>query len=119
MCVTNAVLKESQDWEWRFHLMLCTYCYRDFAHYLPNIRTSRLGLSRCCCAKWPSQIREAMIYLSDFDLRDHRYIEVQSLRSFVLDLNLAVSDTDRARIGGLIDKCDHTTVFSDATQDEV
>lgn len=104
MCVANAVLKNRSDPEWRFYFMLCIYSYRDLAPCYPMSESIAQGLLAIAAENGLVTSAEAALYMDEFDLSGHRDLVEQSRGGFVLDLDLAVSDKEAARIGPLMDK---------------
>ncbi|KAL7934722.1 hypothetical protein V8C35DRAFT_301682 [Trichoderma chlorosporum] len=117
LSVANAVLKNSSDPKRHFYFMLCIYSYRDLAPCFPIFKQIAQGLLAIATECGLVKSAEATRLLDQFNLQRRRGVEEQFRGDFVLDLDLAVSDKERAKLETLMEKFDGMKVLSEQEED--
>ncbi|KAM4062337.1 fungal zn(2)-Cys(6) binuclear cluster domain-containing protein [Hirsutella rhossiliensis] len=117
MYIANAVIQDTEDPQWRGYLMLCLDGYGDLFGAFPvagAIAKSLLSMALRLSVVTSSEARVLMAGI--YEKGAHHPSTEQISASFVVDLDLAVTDRAAAELANLNNSFDDLVMFQEFTQ---
>jgi len=115
--VANSALKETSDVEWRFFFLLCIHSYQNLYPSYRVVEGVIQSLLTMAVSKDAITLSEARQIIQELRDRKSVYVIQERVRGLVVvDLDLAVIDTNAARVNALADKFEELTTFDEFTK---
>ena len=116
MYVANATLMDSVNPECRFYFFLCVRCYQQLHSGYAFIGGIIQGLVTMAWNKGLINTAEAAVFARELQTYgDHKMIESRLTGGYILDLDLAFTDSNAAKVDNLIDQFEQIILFDEFT----
>lgn len=114
--VANAVLKDRNDPEWRFYFQMCIHSYQGLYPSFRAVEAIAQGLLAMAIDSGAITNLEAILMIQMFRENGNWHKLADRPRGgYVLDLGLAITDHNAARVDNLVDRFEEITLFSEFT----
>lgn len=114
LCVANAVLQDTQDPQWRPYFMLCVNSYSDLFGAFRVAEGIIRDLLSIAVAQGSMGGAEARALAQSVQARGIHHTDIGRIStSFVVDLELAMTDRDAAQLKILSENFDDLTLFDE------
>ena len=115
--ITNAVLKDKTDPEWRFYFLLCVRGYQNLYPCFSVAEGIVQGLLAIAVGNGNIDSAEAQVLIQRLRANGSGQQGIErSKGNFMLDLDLAVVDHDAALFNNLVDKFEEISMFNTFTE---
>ncbi|KAH6683726.1 hypothetical protein F5X68DRAFT_171961 [Plectosphaerella plurivora] len=113
--VANAVLQDKQDPEWRFYFLLCIYGYESLRRSYRLAEAIGRGLLSMTLRNGDISSREARQILQHLQERGLSGASGDIRATFMVDLDLAMTDPDEAKVESLAHRFEEMALFQEFT----
>lgn len=113
--VANAVLQDTRDSEWRSYFLLCIYGYENLRQSYRVAEAIGRGLLSMTLRNGDLTPGEARQILRQLQERGLSGISGDLRATFMVDLNLAMTDPDKAKVESLAHNFEDMALFQEFT----
>ncbi|KZL78030.1 N-terminal fungal transcription regulatory domain-containing protein (zinc finger protein) [Colletotrichum tofieldiae] len=113
--VANAVLHETQDPEWRFYFLTCIYGYEGLRKSYRIAEVITRGLLTMTLRDGDISGKEARHLLKQIREAEKSHAKEDVRATFMVDLDLAMTDPDAARVENLAERFEDIALFREFT----